>query len=87
MRFILLILASLLCSPSWAQHSQQNVNSFNTDHVSNSSVGALPACTASQNKVIRQVTDALTPTVGATVVGGGAVIILIHCNGANWVVA
>ena len=32
------------------------------------------------------VTNALTPTFGATVVGGGAVIIPVFYNGTNWIV-
>ena len=32
------------------------------------------------------VTDALTPTFGATVVGGGAVTIPVFFDGANWIV-
>lgn len=33
------------------------------------------------------VTDALAPTWGATVVGGGAVVIPVFYNGTNWIVA
>jgi hypothetical protein len=36
--------------------------------------------------MIARVTDALTPTIGSTVTGGGAAYALVNYNGANWTV-
>lgn len=36
--------------------------------------------------MIARVTDALAPTIGATVTGGGAAYALVNYNGANWTV-
>lgn len=49
-------------------------------------VASLPACSASNNGIIYKVTDALTPVVLAAVVGGGAVTLLVQCNGTNFIV-
>ena len=87
MRFILVAAFLMLCSPSWAQHSSTNGYFFSTVNVSKHTGASIPACTASQNGVIRQVTDALTPTIGAIVAGGGAVTVLVVCNGTNWLVS
>lgn len=84
MKFIVAFL--LLCSPAWAQHNSTNGYFLNTTNVSKSSVSALPGCGGNMNGTIRQVTDALAPTVGTTVAGAGAVIVLVHCNGSNWIV-
>ena len=82
----LLILALLLFSTAaQAQHFSIN-RKITTSSIPNSPVASLPACNASRNGDISNVTDATTPAVGATVVGGGAVITLVHCNGSNWLV-
>jgi hypothetical protein len=36
--------------------------------------------------MIARVTDATAPTIGTTVVGGGAAYALVNYNGANWTV-
>ena len=46
-------------------------------------VASLPAGTVGQRAYV---TDALAPTFGATVVGGGAVVIPVFYNGTNWIV-
>lgn len=51
-----------------------------------STVAALPSCTAALTGVIYTVTNALTPALNVLVVGGGAVTVLVHCNGTSWVV-
>ncbi len=48
----------------------------------NYTVATLPAGAAGDTAYV---TDALTPTFGAAVVGGGAVAIPVFYNGANWV--
>ncbi len=54
--------------------------------VPSSLVANLPACNGLTNGVIYTVTNALAPTIAGIVVGGGAVTLLVHCNGTNWVV-
>lgn len=49
-------------------------------------VAGLPACTAALNGQIYTVTNALAPALAVAVAGGGAVTVLVHCNGAAWVV-
>lgn len=50
-------------------------------------VGSLPSCAAGSKGAIYMVTDALTPVVLSAVTGGGAVNVLVVCNGTNWIVA
>jgi hypothetical protein len=50
-------------------------------------VGSLPSCAAGTKGAIYMVTDALTPVALSTVVGGGAINVLVVCNGTNWIVA
>jgi len=51
-----------------------------------STIGNLPACTATTQGQIYLVTDALLPTLLATVAAGGAVKAAVMCNGSNYVV-
>jgi hypothetical protein len=46
-------------------------------------VATLPTPTTG---MIARVTDATAPTIGTTVVGGGAAYALVNYNGANWTV-
>jgi len=87
MRFIFIAVFLILCSPSWAQHSQSNGYSFTTTNISKHTGASIPACNAGQNGVVRQVTDALAPTLGVLVAGGGAVTVFVVCNGTNWIVS
>lgn len=48
-------------------------------------VATLPAA-ASSTGIVAYVTDATTPAVGSTVVGGGAAAAMVWSNGANWTV-
>jgi hypothetical protein len=82
--FILLLLG---IAPAVAQHVEKGGIIHSTSTVPSTVVASLPACNGSSNGSIYLVTNALTPTVGATVAGGGAVTVLVHCNGSNWVVA
>jgi hypothetical protein len=46
----------------------------------------LPTCNATSSGAIVTVTDALTPTYGGTLTGGGAVRVpSVECNGTNWI--
>jgi len=81
----LVVLLMLLATAAQAQHFSIN-RKITTASIPNSSVASLPACNASRNGDISNVTDATTPAVGATVVGGGAVVTLVHCNATNWIV-
>jgi hypothetical protein len=49
-----------------------------------STVAQLPVCDAQHIGVLRTVTDATAPTFNATVAGGGAVRVLVLCNGTVW---
>lgn len=48
------------------------------------SVSALPTCNSGNAGKVALVGDALTPTWNGTLTGGGAVLVLALCNGANW---
>lgn len=48
-------------------------------------VGSLPTCNAAESGAKLVVTDALAPTYLTAVVGGGAIVSPVLCNGAAWV--
>jgi hypothetical protein len=50
----------------------------------NYTVATLPSAVTSGAGARTFATDALTPTFGATVVGGGAVFIPVYSDGTNW---
>lgn len=50
----------------------------------NYTVATLPSAATSGAGARTFVTDALTPTFGATVVGGGAVFTPVYSDGTNW---
>lgn len=52
--------------------------------MASSTVAALPAAATDEAGARRYVTDALGPTFGATVVGGGAVGVPVYSDGTNW---
>ena len=52
--------------------------------VTNYTVATLPSAATSGAGARSFVTDALTPTFGATVVGGGAVATPVYSDGTNW---
>ena len=52
--------------------------------VTNFTVTALPSAVTSGAGARAFVTDALTPTFGATVAGGGAVFTPVYSDGTNW---
>lgn len=47
-------------------------------------VALLPSAATAGNGADAHVTDALAPTFGATVVGGGAVSVPVYSDGTNW---
>lgn len=47
-------------------------------------VGSLPTCNAAAQGSRLYVTDANAPTFNAVIAAGGAVIVPVFCNGANW---
>ena len=51
-----------------------------------STAAALPSCIATLRGSMFVVTDALVPVALATLAGGGAVTVLVFCNGSNWIV-
>ena len=52
--------------------------------LTNYTVATLPSAATSGKGARSFVTDALAPTFGATVVGGGAVAIPVYSDGTNW---
>lgn len=48
-------------------------------------VSTLPSCAAGTKGGLAYVTDATTPTQGATLSGSGAVVTLAFCDGTNWI--
>jgi hypothetical protein len=52
--------------------------------LSNYTVATLPSAATSGKGARAFVTDALTPTFGATVVTGGAVAVPVYSDGTNW---
>jgi len=76
---------ALVCLPFYAEAEvfAFGVPAFNQPA---STVAGLPTCSAALNGRIFTVTNALAPTIAGIVVGGGAVTILVHCNGTNWIV-
>ena len=49
-------------------------------------VAGLPAASANTGLLLR-VTDALLPSLGGIIVGGGAVHCVVFSNGTNWIAA
>jgi len=49
-------------------------------------VATLPNASLSGAGTSAFVTDALTPVVLSTVVGGGAIVVRVFSNGTNWIV-
>lgn len=52
--------------------------------LTNYTVSTLPSASTSGKGARSFVTDALTPTFGTTVVGGGAVAVPVYSDGTNW---
>ncbi len=48
-------------------------------------VGTLPTCNAASAGLIMMVTDSLLPALGVAVAAGGAVNVMVFCNGTNWI--
>lgn len=51
-----------------------------------STVAALPTCNAAAKGKEYMINDATAPAWNATVAGAGAVVVIVFCNGTNWVV-
>lgn len=78
-----LLLALLLASSAHAEV----MTALNPPFIPmNTTVAGLPACTAANTGVVYRVTDALTPLLNIAVVGGGAVAVIVRCNGTNFLV-
>ena len=87
MKLTSILLLCLLSTAAFAQNARQINRAPNLiGAVPSKTVAGLPTCNAAANNMIYLVTDALTPAVAATVVGGGAVQTLVHCNGSAWIV-
>ena len=64
------------------------LNQLKTDSIipalTNYTVATLPSAVTSGNGARSFVTDALLPTFGSTVSGGGAVAVPVYSDGTNW---
>lgn len=85
MRLIGLVGSFLLSCTVAASGEQMNVLSPQTVPP-NVIASALPACTAGNIGVVYRVTDSLLPALGVIVAGGGAVAVLVRCNGTSFLV-
>ncbi len=85
MRVLALLL--LLSSTALAQQATIAVPPLRVFGNPSTTVASLPTCNAGANGFIYTITDALAPTIAGIVVGGGAVTLMVHCNGTNWIVA
>lgn len=47
---------------------------------------ALPTCSTANTGVVYRVTDSLLPALGIVVAGGGAVAVIVRCNGTAFLV-
>lgn len=76
-----LSLSLALATPAFA-------DSFSFPPISapSSTTAGLPACSAATSGFLYQATDALTPVALSILAGGGAVKVLVICNGTNWIV-
>ena len=87
MKKLATIASLIFASPALAQNTmvvpQVSIVAFS---VPSTTVANLPTCNAAANGQISTVTNALTPTLGLAVVGGGAITLLVHCNGTSWIV-
>lgn len=52
----------------------------------NTTVASLPSCGSVLTGAVFRVTDSLTPVLGVAVTGGGAVAVVVRCNGTAWLV-
>lgn len=83
--FSLGVIASMFCFLCGVAYTQVNIYPDHEVAVEPITVGTLPACNSTRKGSLYMVTDALLPTFLATVSGGGAVSVLVMCNGSNWV--
>lgn len=84
MNKLLLAVAALLCiGPASAEDIYRSANPFTPQSVL---AANLPACTTSLTGQVYSVTDALLPLLGAVVAGGGAVSVIVRCNGTSWLI-
>jgi len=64
------------------------LDQFKTDNIvpalTNYTVATLPSAVTSGKGARSFVTDALLPTFGSTVAGGGAVAVPVYSDGTNW---
>ena len=88
MKKLAAFLAIVLAPFCMAQSSmvQPTVSAGNLAAYAPTAVGSLPTCNAAATGNIFLANNLLTPTVLGTVVGGGAVSALVHCNGTSWIV-
>lgn len=82
----LLLIAALLCAPVSAQEEAPVVRIGSPTQVPSTTVAGLPTCNAGATGFVYLVTNALVPVLGSAVAGGGAVSVLVKCNGTNWLV-
>lgn len=78
----LLVLGCLVTGIAWGAGSTTPIQG----PIIGSTVAALPTCNAGSKGKEYMINDATVPAWNTTVVGGGAVVVIVFCNGSNWVV-
>lgn len=69
----------------WARLTSTNLKGLGTIQTAGYTVATLPAASAGLKGAIAYVTDALAPAFLTVVVGGGAVVCPVFCDGTNWI--
>lgn len=86
MRWVVCAMALALASSAVAQTTTQVVSIGFSNIPPSMTTAGLPVCGAATTGSVYRVTDALLPTLGVAVTGGGAVSVVVRCNGTAWLV-
>ncbi len=79
--------AVFLTVSAMAQYAAPTMSPAQTPPKAPSTLTAnLPTCNTATTGWVYAVTDALLPSIGGVVVGGGAITVLVRCNGTSWLV-
>lgn len=82
----LLLIAETVAAAQTSKFGIPSTNGAGGVQLLMSTVAQLPTCDASHVGILRGVYDAAAvPVYNATVAGGGAVRVVVMCNGTNWV--
>jgi hypothetical protein len=82
-----LLVALVIATAASVAMAQRGSSVINVAVAPLSTASGLPSCGSSSKGALYMVTNALTPVALSTVVGGGAVAVLVACDGTNWIVS